>query len=274
MWNYVLYVHSNESVKLVELQNNAFHFALKTGTNVYIVKMNKPVQFYAWQVGEKEEWINKIGPGCDWMPPSRIARITENEQYDKFEYFNTCTITAAFKVQMPKWSGFGDRVQAIIAALTWTSLLHGSKLLLYWTPPANMKSTHHLKKNVFKYFYIDDPRVSITRDLSYYRSYRATELTSHGGLQNVFSEFLAIKTNYSRRYVKKIYCQTAYGLIKPSTSMLTLLNRLPNYDLALHVRRTNKIRDIGNYEFEVKPSERLELDILTRRILFEKEFRL
>ena len=52
--------------------------------------------------------------------------------------------------------------------------------------------------------------------------------------------------------------------------MLTILNRLPNYDLALHVRRTNKIRDIGNTEFEIKPSERLELDTLTRQILVKK----
>ena len=229
MWNYLLYVHCNESVKLVELQNNALHSALKIGTSVYRVTTKNPIQFYAWQVGEKEEWINAIGPGCEWMPPSRIARITEDKQYEKFEYFNTCIATPAFKAQMPKWSGFGDRVQAIIAALTWTSLLHGSKLVLYWTPPANMKSTRHLRKNVFHYFYIDDPRVHVTRDLSYYRTYRALQLTSHEGLQNVFSKTLALKTNSTERYVQELYCQTAYGLIKPSTSLMHTLNRLPTY---------------------------------------------
>ena len=269
IWTYVLHDlnHKLANVYLIELVNNRTHIARKIGVNSYSVEVNEGVQFYSWRVGNAEEWIDTLGPGCDWMPPSRIARITETGVYNVSNYFNICTAHKTYKVKMPMW-GLGDRFQALVSTLTLMHISYGKRLILYWTPPANMRSTRHLHdQDIFKYFYVDDPRVQITQDSSLYKNIRAIELISYNGFQNIFSKEIGIRTHKSDKYVRGVYCKIAYQLVKPTRIMFQSVNLLPKFELAVHIRRTNKVRDIGNTDFEVKPNELNILNKKTRQTL-------
>lgn len=263
-WRYIVHVLSDslKNVYLVELRNNEMHRARKIGVNSYAVEIDSAVQFYSWQVGGLQERLDTLGPGCDWMSPSIIARVTENGVYNVSNYFNACAAGKRYKAILPRW-GWGDRVQAIVSTLTLASLHNGRELTLYWTPPANMRSTRHLHdQNVFNYFYIDDPRVTITSDIRSYSDIPAVELTSEHGFQNMFSKEIASKTGRSETLVAEVYCKTAYGLVRPSKLMVQYLDDLPEFEFALHIRRANKIRDIGNRDFEVIPRD---LGVLNRK---------
>jgi len=268
-WFYTLHYISSisETVYLDQLSvsTNKTHRAYSVGTNSYRVVHTTPFRFYAWRVGGRREVFAIPSPKCDWMVPLRIARITYGQVNN--DYFDDCDIGQDFKARLPAW-GFGDRVQAMVAAVTWASLLHASKLTFYWTPPAKMVSTLPMQKNsIFDYFYVDDPRVHIVRRLNVFRKVEGRELTFKSGLQNVFPYELSLILKQSEPNVQTAFCDVAYGLIKPSTSMHFKLETLPKYNISLHVRRTNKVRNIGMSDFETKPDELSELNRLTKNAL-------
>jgi hypothetical protein len=100
-WIYVLHhmTGMRENVQLIELATNTTHAARPVGAESYEVTSAYPIQFYAWQVRGMREWIDALGPKCDWMAPARIARITHNMHARNDDYFNDCTMGKPFKAR-------------------------------------------------------------------------------------------------------------------------------------------------------------------------------